>query len=377
MARRKRLTPPAAGPGADPAPAARPAAAPIAQTAGEAAAEQARAIARLTAEAEAGRDAAGRLAAAETEGRMLTDLPLTAVETGYIPRDRIPRVDEDDAFRALKLSLDQRGQQVPIEVVALGDGRFGLVAGWRRMQALRQMHFRTGEARFATVRALVRPAGARAEAFRAMVEENEIRADLSHYERGRICALAAGAGAFDSPEAAVDALFAAASPARRSKIRSFVAVHAALGDLLAWPEKIPERLGLALAKALKWGRADALRAALEGQAPRWRGPADEQAALKAALERRPQPGIDPPAGLARPPHAGTPGAATGRGTGRTGSRRGPDPTRGRVVALAPGLRLEQRSYDNHTDLRLSGPDLDADAVDAAIAILRAQFSGKA
>lgn len=333
-------------------------AAPIAFAAGEAAQAAADEMARL-------RASSATLAAAEAEGRVLADVPLAAVETGFIARDRMPAADPDDAFRALKASLATSGQRVPVDLVDLGEGRYGLIAGWRRVQALKDLHWETGEARFATVRAMVRApirsetdalAMDRAEAFRAMVEENEIRADLSHYERGRICALAAEAGAFADAEAALAALFSAVSAPKRSKIRSFLLVHEVLGDLLAFPEHIPERLGLDLAKALKWGRGDALRDALAGQAPKWRDAQDEQAALRAALAGKPAPTEESP-------------TATGRGSGRTGSRRSADPMKAETFQLRDGLTLERRSFAGHTDLRLSGPALDEEAIQVALKAL--------
>lgn len=333
--------------------------APIAFAAGEAAQAAAEEMARL-------RASFATLAAAEAEGRVLADVPLEAVETGFIARDRMPSADPDDAFRALKASLAESGQRVPVDLVALGQGRYGLIAGWRRVQALKDLHWETGDPRFATVRALVRSetdalAVDRAEAFRAMVEENEIRADLSHYERGRICALAAEAGAFEDAEAALAALFSAVSAPKRSKIRSFLLVHRELGDLLAFPEHIPERLGLDLAKALKWGRGEALRAALAGQAPKWRGPDDEQTALRAALASKPAPTEESP-------------ITTGRGSGRTGSRRSADPTKTDVIVLRDGLTLERRSFAGHTDLRLSGPALDEATIQAALDAIATRLS---
>jgi len=362
---RRRLAPPDA---AAPAPAPEvsrakpsPGAAPIARVALESAAAAADRAAALRAEAEAGSRAAARLAAAEAEGRVLLDVALTAIETGYIARDRMPAAEADDAFAALKASLADSGQRVPVELVDLGAGRYGLIAGWRRVQALGALRAETGEARFATVRALVRPEADRASAFRAMVEENEIRADLGHYERGRICALAAEAGAYPDADAALAALFAAGSPARRSKIRSFMALHAALGDLLAWPERIPERLGLALAGALKAGRGPELRAALAGRAVRWRGPGDEQAGLRAILAGRPVPGEDAGHGAAPPPRGS--GGNAGGGSGRE------------RVELASGIRVERRLRDGRAELRLSGPGLDEAAVEAAFAAVLARLGG--
>jgi ParB family chromosome partitioning protein len=100
------------------------------------------------------------------------------------------------------------------------------------------------------VLALMRRPETSADAYLAMVEENEIRAGMSFYERARLAAEAAKLGIYPDPAAAIAALFTSASPAKRSKIGSFVRVHEALGDALRYPTAIPERLGLALAAAL-------------------------------------------------------------------------------------------------------------------------------
>ena len=88
---------------------------------------------------------------------------------------------------ALMASLESRGQQTPIEVVELADGRFGLISGWRRLTALRQLQADEGRGQgLDTVLALLRRPDTASDAYVSMVEENEIRTDLSHFERGRI-----------------------------------------------------------------------------------------------------------------------------------------------------------------------------------------------
>jgi ParB family chromosome partitioning protein len=72
------------------------------------------------------------------------------------------------------------------------------------------------------VLAVLRRPDTAAEAYVAMVEENEIRVGLSYYERARVAARAAEAGVFEDASAAIDVLFSTASKAKRSKIRSFV-----------------------------------------------------------------------------------------------------------------------------------------------------------
>lgn len=327
---------------------------PIARIVGEAGAEQAREIAKLKEEAEA-------LAVARADGRVLVDLGLDAVDTGYLARDRMASEGaEDEEMRALKTSLHAHGQRVPIEVTALDDpGQprpFGLIAGWRRLNALKALHAETGEDRFATIRAILRPRASLPEAFLSMVEENEVRANLSYYERGRICVLAAERGAFPDAMAASEALFAAASPAKRSKIRSFQRIHEELGAVLVWPQAIPERLGLKIAQALKWGQGAALAEAL-GAVQGAHGDAEaEQEAIRRALGAL----NDAPPAQAVPSKPKAP-------------RRSPDPTRAVTIELGPGRVLERRSFASHTDLRLSGPGMEEADINAAIRALEKLF----
>src|SRR5690606_41318719 len=79
---------------------------------------------------------------------------LAAVEAGYLVRDRLA-ADEGD-MAALVESLRARGQQVPIEVVEIGPGRYGLISGWRRLTAIARLGPETGEERFAPLLALLR-----------------------------------------------------------------------------------------------------------------------------------------------------------------------------------------------------------------------------
>jgi ParB family chromosome partitioning protein len=215
---------------------------PIARVAGESAAEAA--AQRLAAEIEAAR----------AEGRLVADLALEAVDPGHLVRDRLPPAPDDPDLAALKASLAEVGQRTPVEVVDLGPGvtpRYGLISGWRRMTALAALRAEADGTRFRTVRAVMRPRGAAAEAYRAMVDENENRVGLSYYERARIAAETAALGLFADPREAIRALFPGASRAKRSKIGSFLAVHAALGGTLRFPAALPERLGLRLARALE------------------------------------------------------------------------------------------------------------------------------
>ncbi|MDU9006550.1 ParB/RepB/Spo0J family partition protein [Sedimentitalea todarodis] len=248
MAKRKRLTPAQDGfLQADPGKRGPLSPAPIAQVAGETSASAA--LAELS----------DTLRTARTQGRMIEALALDAVDETHLVRDRMIQPD-DEEMEALMTSLRARGQQTPIEVVALpapnGTGsnstaRYGLISGWRRLGALRRLYAVDQDERFATVQArIIRPVDAQA-AYVAMVEENEIRAALSLYEKGRIALRAVHEGVYPTPRAALRGLFGSVSRSRRSKIGSFLTLVEPLDSVLRFPVAIPEKLGLGLAKALQ------------------------------------------------------------------------------------------------------------------------------
>lgn len=254
MAKRKRLTPTPTGPATSPRADAAAletklmrrafgvtGGAPIAQVAGDSAV-----VAALE-------EVSQELTSARQEGRLVQSVPLDAIEVDYLVRDRLISDNEDMA--ALRDSLRKRGQQTPIELVDLGDNAkgdklYGLISGWRRLTALRQLQLETGDTKFGVVQALLRNPEGAAEAYLAMVEENEIRVGLSYYERARIAAKATEQGVYPTKQIAVRDLFASASRAKRSKIGSFLRVHEALDGSLKFPASLTERLGLSLARAL-------------------------------------------------------------------------------------------------------------------------------
>lgn len=210
---------------------------PIAHVAGDAATNAA--LAEVTAE----------LQSARAEGRMVQSLQLDQIESSYLVRDRLVAADED--MVALRASLSARGQQTPIEVVATGQGCYGLISGWRRLTALTQLYKETGDARFNSVLALVRRPVDAADAYVAMVEENEIRVGLSYFERARIVSRAVEESVFADTKSALNGLFGNGSRAKRSKIKSFLPVVEQLGPYLSYPAAIGERLGLALSQKLQ------------------------------------------------------------------------------------------------------------------------------
>ena len=156
-----------------------------------------------------------------------------------------------------------------------------------------------------------------------MVEENEIRLGLSHYERARIVALSADRGVFENERAALRALFGNVSRAKRSKIGSFLAVYRALDAQLRFPHALGERLGLRLATLVSedTAAARAQRRALE------KANADTPEAEQRALERA----LTPP-------------------------KAAPEPT----PETAPGITVGAKRKGQGLQVTLTGPRVDAD-----------------
>lgn len=231
------------------------ASAPIARVAGDAA--ESAALAEVTREVTRARET----------GRLVIELPLEEIAPDYLTRDRIPVEDEEMA--ALRASIRIHGQRTPVEVTPLGAesaGRsalpYGLISGWRRLAALKSLFAETGDARFATIQALIRRPENAQSAYVAMVEENEIRVGLSHYERARVAALAVQRGIFETEKTALLALFATASRPKRSRIRSFLEIYHALDAHLRFPAHLPERLGLRLVDMIRAGQTEEVAKAL-------------------------------------------------------------------------------------------------------------------
>ena len=235
------------------------------------------------------REAGAAWAEAEAEGRVILRVGLDEIDAHSMTRDRRVLDRDSEDWQALKTSLYARGQQVPVELAerAAGTGKFGLISGYRRVSCLRDLFEETGERRFAEVLAILRPSRESLEKMLAMVEENEIRQDVSFYERGRLCCLAAEQGICATVDEAIEALFPNSSRNRRYKIRNFTVLHQRLGSLLDFPEAIGERLGAKLAQAIKDDRDAALVKALSDRGERFADAAEELALLKAFAARRP------------------------------------------------------------------------------------------
>ena len=322
-----------------------PMSAPIAQVAAESASHHETRSVEDRAAAAKDRTDAERLRHAEAGGLVMQEIALSDIRRDAIVRDRV--VIDKDELEELKMSILKGGLRLPIEVFALDEPpyRFGLLSGYRRMMAVEELSAYFQGERFTTIKAVVRDPEAMGGTFAAMVEENEIRASLSHFERGRIAVIAAQQGAFVNTEEAVNALFPQASKAKRSKIRSFALIFEELGDLLAFPDLLKEKDGLKIAGALRDGAEQRLRDALAEARPET--PEQEAALIADALE-----GLSPK----RDPARG------GRPAKVLSPRR-----------LATGVQLQAGEDQRGWYIRLDGRGVSREAVDMALAELERLF----
>lgn len=198
---------------------------------------------------------------------LVTDMvPIDAVHATKLIRDRAKGADADLA--ELKASIRAVGLSNPIRVEQVGEGRYELVQGWRRLSAYRELFAETGDEAYARI-----PAGLMAKGetldglYRRMVDENMVRKDISFAEMAQLARAYAADEATDCRDLdeAVNRLFATANPQKRSYIRRFALVMATVGSALRHPEVIPRALGLAVANRIEaaGGSVGALVAALE------------------------------------------------------------------------------------------------------------------
>lgn len=310
--------------------------APIAQIAGEAASLGS----ALDPEAEAERAEAAALRRLRAEGWEVREIAMAEIRTDAMTRDRMGM--DPEALEELRASIRANGLRLPIEVSQRNPEGYDLISGLRRLTAMRDVAGQGG-----TIRALVRPARDEAATLGAMVEENEVRVNLTSYERGRTASVAVQDGVFPDLDTAVATLFAAASKAKRSKVRSFARLHEELGDLLTFPQALSERQCLRLAGALKAGQGAALRRALGA------GPAADAAAewalLDAAVRRAEAPRPDAPVA----------GRAAPRG--------------GDAVPLGGGRSMRHVEDRSGHAIRFEGPDVDAAMIRAVMREIRRRF----
>jgi ParB family transcriptional regulator, chromosome partitioning protein len=191
----------------------------------------------------------------------LRHLPLDQIDDEALPRDRISL--DPDALNRLAAAILAEGQRQPVEVCAISGPRpWGLIAGYRRMAAIRALDAQYPGGAFATVAAFVRAPDSIARALALMVSENETRAPVSPWEKAKLILATVERGIFATPDAAVEGLWPHASRQARSRLRGWVGVVEALGGALTEPQSHSARRMDSLAAACRGGLVDLMLAVL-------------------------------------------------------------------------------------------------------------------
>lgn len=195
---------------------------------------------------------AGELVRLKGLGLIIDLIPINAIDTKKLSRDRIP--GEDPELAELKTSIREIGLSNPIRVEPAGQGRYELVQGMRRLTAYRELLTETGDDRYARVPAgLMTDVEGLDQLYRRMVDENMVRKDISFMEMATMARDYARDPRTECVDAdkAVAILFQSAGYQKRSYIRAFVSLVELLGDTLRFPRELPRGLGLDVRRRLE------------------------------------------------------------------------------------------------------------------------------
>ncbi|APX13441.1 ParB/RepB/Spo0J family partition protein [Tateyamaria omphalii] len=254
----------------------------------------------------------------------LQTIPLSEIYANALPRDR--DTQDAEAQAELEHSILLNGLRQPIEVWQLSqpqDGhRYGLISGFRRLAAARAL-------KHETIPAFLRSPRDIPDAMAAMVTENEIRSQISPWEKGRLILDCIRSDLFEGEEAAIATLFGPLSRQKKARLRSIVLVVQVFDGALATPERLSTARIERLASALRAGWEDLLSDTLRTSG------SDTLAGQWAALEPVITEALNPQHGDTAP---GTPTAPR------------------RSIKFARGLQIRREVTRSGWILRFSGPE---------------------
>ncbi len=197
-------------------------------------------------------------------------IPVASIDETALTRDRA--TIDPEALTELQLSVARSGLRMPVEVFKLREPRggitHGLISGFRRVAVFRKLHELSKQEKYLSIPAFVREPASVAEAVVAMVEENEIRSDLSPYERGMVAVAAKEQGLYGTIEEAVDALYSTATRQKRGRLRMLARLAEEIEGAMTEPEALSQARALRLARAFQAGLGDLIIATLEETTPR-------------------------------------------------------------------------------------------------------------
>lgn len=183
-------------------------------------------------------------------------LPIAEIDPTALIRDRT-RLNEE-ALAELMISIAGTGLRQPIEVWAFPEPfeglHYGLISGARRLTACQRLGH-------THVPAFLRTPKSIPEAMADMIAENDVREDLSPWERGRILNRAVQSEMFGTLDEALKALHRGASSQKQSRLRGFAKVVQEFDGKLISPEDLTVRQMERIALALKLDFAPLIYAA--------------------------------------------------------------------------------------------------------------------
>ncbi len=184
-------------------------------------------------------------------------IPVAEIDANSLPRDRL--VHDPDALAELRASIDADGLRQPIELFGIepdDQGRqYGLISGYRRLSVFRAMGRDT-------IPAFLRNIPDYPALLASMVAENEIRSQISPWEKAVFVLTCLRGDSFPNADTAIDTLFPALSRQKRSRLRGHVLVAEEFEHRFATPERLSVSRLDRLAAALRSGWDDMLRNAL-------------------------------------------------------------------------------------------------------------------
>lgn len=186
-------------------------------------------------------------------------IPLDAIDATALPRDRATL--DPEALTALFHSILRDGLRQPIEVYQTETG-YALISGLRRLTAFQRLPALKQTPDSALIPAFIRQPADIPQALAQMVAENEIRAEITPWEKAALLSECTFQGHFPTPEAAIAQLYPDLSPSARSRLRDVLLVHDELGPWLTEPRTYSLRQFLRIAMALKAGFGELLETAL-------------------------------------------------------------------------------------------------------------------
>ena len=180
-------------------------------------------------------------------------IPLDQIDATGLPRDRT--LIDAAALAELERSIAATGLRTPIEVYAVGTG-YGLISGLRRLTAFRRLYATTQLQKFDAIEATLRTPLGPTQAMAMMVEENEVRANLSPWERSAIATRAVGFDGIETLDAAITTLFPHADRNKRHRIQVIAEVVEDFDTILIDPEGLSQNQleRIAAANRLGWGQ---------------------------------------------------------------------------------------------------------------------------